>query len=258
MEMQAHKAPETGLSEFRPKEQTCRIDLAACCRLIDLYGLSDLTSTHVSASIPGEEGVFLINPYPLFFDQVRASDLSKVSIDGRVVDDEVTQTNAAGINIHGAIHAARNDVGCVIHTHTVAGMAISSLDCRLLPMTQHALWFQGRVGYHEYEGIADDVDEQKRIVHDLGNNVALIMRNHGLLTVAHSIPTAFKMMVYLEKACQTQLAAMAAAGQDGLVLPSDETCDRTANQYRGYPDFGDKDWPGHLERLDRMDAGFRE
>lgn len=238
-------------------EWTTRVDLAACYRLLDLHGWSDLTSTHASARIPDEDGVFLINPYPLFFAQTCASDLVKVGFDGTLLSDTELGTNPAGINIHSAIHRARPDVHCVIHTHTVAGMAVSALDCGLLPMTQHALWFHGRLGYHDYEGVADDVAEQERLVRDLGQNNALILRNHGLLTAAGSIPDAFKMMYYLEKSCQSQLAALAAVGEAGIRLPSAEVCDHTAAQYENYPDLSTGDWPGHLRQLDALDPSFR-
>ena len=234
-----------------------RVDLAACFRLMDLHGWSDLTSTHASARLPGEDDVFLINPFPSFFARICASDLVKVGFDGTLLSDTERRTNPAGITIHSAIHRARPDVHCVIHTHTVAGMAVSALDCGLLPMTQHALWFHGRLGYHDYEGVADDVAKQERLVRDLGQNNALILRNHGLLTAAASIPDAFKMMYYLEKSCQSQLAALAAVGEAGIRLPPAEVCNHTAAQYENYPDLGTGDWPGHLRQLDALDPSFR-
>ena len=247
-------SPDSRMSEV---ERATRIDLAACYRLVDLYGWSDLTSTHISARIPGDDDSFLINPFPSFFDQMRASDLVKVDDDGTVLSDGDHGINAAAITVHSAVHMARSDVQCVIHTHTTAGMAVSALDCGLLPMTQHALWFYNRVGYHDYEGIADDLAERERLVRDLGQHNALILRNHGLVTAADSIPNAFKMMYYLEKSCQAQLAAMAAVGEAGLRLPSATVCEHAAAQYAKLTDFGTIDWPGHLRKLDALDPSYR-
>ncbi|MCG8357382.1 MAG: class II aldolase/adducin family protein [Kiloniellales bacterium] len=244
-------------SQMSDSERGTRVDLAACYRLVDLYGWSDLTSTHISARVPGDDGAFLINPFPSFFDQMRASDLVKVDYDGNLLSDGDLGINEAAITVHSAVHMARPDVQCVIHTHTTAGMAVSALDCGLLPMTQHALWFYNRIGYHDYEGIADDLAERERLVRDLGHHSALILRNHGLLTAADSIPNAFKMLYYLEKSCQAQLAAMAAVGEAGLRLPSAEVCEHAAAQYAKLTDFGDIDWPGHLRKLDALNPTYR-
>jgi ribulose-5-phosphate 4-epimerase/fuculose-1-phosphate aldolase len=234
-----------------------RVDLAACYRLADLYGWTDLTATHFSAAVPGEEDTFLLNPFPMFFDQVRASDLIKVDFDGRILSETNAEMNAAGFTIHSAIHMARPDAQCIMHTHTVSGMAISALDCGLLPMTQHALLFHRRIGYHAYEGIADDLDERRRLVRDLGQHGALILRNHGLLTCGISIANAFKIMFYLEKSCEAQLVAMAAGQATKIRLPPVEVCDHAADQYAKFPDFGASDWVGHLRKLDRLDPSFR-
>lgn len=247
-------SPDGHMSEA---ERTTRVDLAACYRLVDLYGWSDLTSAHISAGIPGDGESFLINPFPSFFDQICASDLVRVDHDGTVLSGSDHGINAAAITVHSAVHMARPDVQCVIHTHTTAGMAVSALDCGLLPMTQHALWFYDRIGYHDYEGIADDVAERERLLRDLGRHNALILRNHGLLTAADSIPNAFKMMYYLEMSCRAQLAALAAVGKAGLRLPSAKVCDHAAAQYAKLTDFGGIDWPGHLRTLDALDPSYR-
>lgn len=238
-------------------EWSQRVDLAACYRLVAKCGWTDLTETHITAAVPEEPHTFLINPYPVFFEHINASNLVKVHTDGRILSETHFRINKPGFNIHSAIHIGRPDVQCIIHTHTVAGMAVSSLDCGLLPITQHALVFHGRLGYHEYEGVADDPEERVRLVHDLGKNCAIILRNHGLLTVGTSIANAFKMMYYLEKSCQAQLAAMAAVGGRALTLPSPAVCDRTADQIAQLQNFGAEDWPGHLINLDKIDTSYR-
>ena len=213
-------------------ERRTRTDLAACYRLADLYGWSDLTASHISAKVPGEEGAMLIGSFPSFFDQVVASGLVKTDFDGKVLSGTDSPLNPAGVTIHGAVQRARSDVQCVIHTHSVAGMALSALDCGLLPITQHALLFYAHCQ-------------------------ALVLRNHGLLVAGRSIPHAFKLMYYLEKSCQAQLAAMAAANGADLVLLSLEVCSQAAKQYAQFVNFGEDDWPGHLQRLDELGVDFR-
>lgn len=238
-------------------ERRTRTDLAACYRLADLYGWSDLTASHISAKVPGEEGAMLIGSFPSFFDQVVASGLVKTDFDGKVLSGTDSPLNPAGVTIHGAVQRARSDVQCVIHTHSVAGMALSALDCGLLPITQHALLFYDNIGYHPYGGIADELEEGQRIVRDLAHCQALVLRNHGLLVAGRSIPHAFKLMYYLEKSCQAQLAAMAAANGADLVLLSLEVCSQAAKQYAQFVNFGEDDWPGHLQRLDELGVDFR-
>src|SRR3977135_632744 len=169
-----------------------RVDLAACYRLVHHYGMDDLVYNHISARVPGEEGHFLINAYGMTYDEITASSLMKIDFDGSVVQDSGTGygINHAGFVIHGAIHRGRPDVACVIHTHTPAGMAVSAMKCGLLPLTQNAMFFSG-VGYHGYEGPAVDLDEQKRLVSDLGGHEAMILCNHGLLAVGRTIAEAF-------------------------------------------------------------------
>ncbi|MGX5851550.1 class II aldolase/adducin family protein [Mesorhizobium sp. PL10] len=239
-------------------ERALRIDLAAAYRLADRFGWADLTSAHFSAAVPGEEGLFLVNPYPSYFHQLRASDLIKLDMDGVQVGGPPSDVNPAGFTIHSAVHMARPDVGCVMHVHTIAGMALSALDCGLLPITQHALLFHKSIGYHDYEGIADDLAERERLVADLADHKAVILRNHGFLVVGRSIPEAFKTMFYLEKAANAQLLAMAAcAGGANLLQPKPEVCTKTAAQYQDFGIFGAEDWEGHLRTLDAIDPAFR-
>lgn len=238
-------------------ERGTRRDLAASYHLADLYGWSDLTASHISAKVPGEADAMLIASFPSFFDQVAASDLVKIDFDGKDLSGTDRPLNPAGVTIHGAVQRARPDVQCVIHTHSVAGMAVSALDCGLLPITQHALLFYDNIGYHAYGGIADDLEEGQRIVRDLAQNQALVLRNHGLLVAGRSVPHAFKLMYYLEKSCQAQLAAMAAANGAEVVSLSPEVCRHAAEQYAGLVNFGEDDWPGHLQKLDELGSRFR-
>lgn len=211
-------------------EWTTRCDLAALYRLLAHFRMTDLIDTHISARVPGEDGCFLINRYGVLFDHMRASDLIKVDIDARVVDADGTvgAVNKAGFNIHAAIHDAREDVACVVHTHTSAGIAVSAQEEGLLPMSQHALKFYNRIGYHDYEGIALDISERARLTRDLGPHMAMILRNHGLLAVGRSIPEAFNQIYFLERACQAQVQAL--AGGTRLRYPSPEVCELTARQ----------------------------
>ncbi|MGF6759166.1 class II aldolase/adducin family protein [Paraburkholderia sp. GAS42] len=211
-------------------EWSARCDLAALYRLLAHFRMTDLIDTHISARVPGEEGRFLINRYGVLFDHMRASDLIKVDIDGGIVDQQgvVGVINKAGFNIHAAIHAAREDVACVVHTHTSAGIAVSAQEEGLLPMSQHALKFYNRVGYHDYEGIALDVSERARLTRDLGRHMVMILRNHGLLAVGRTIPEAFNQIYFLERACQAQVQAL--AGGRRLRFPSPEVCELAARQ----------------------------
>src|SRR5947207_10249166 len=173
-------------------EWATRVDLAACYRLVHHYGMDDLVYNHISARVPGEEGHFLINAYGMTYDEISASSLLKIDFDGKIVQDSGTGygINHAGFVIHGAVHRGRPDVACVIHTHSPAGMAVSALKCGLLPLTQNAMFF-GELGYHDYEGPAVDLDEQKRLIRDLGAGAAMILRNHGLLTAGRTVCEAF-------------------------------------------------------------------
>jgi len=230
MNVATSPAAMAGVSQ---EEWAIRCDLAALYRLIAHYRMTDFIYTHLSARIPGPEHHFLINKYGVLFEHMRASDLVKIDLDGNVVEDspQSKRVNAAGFTIHSAIHMAREDLMCVIHTHTAAGIAVSAQKQGLLPISQHALKFYGHVAYHGYEGIALDLDERDRLVADLGpTHKAMILRNHGLLAAGRTIPEAFSEIYYLERACQAQVQAL--AGGCELVLPPEEVRRHTADQFR--------------------------
>jgi ribulose-5-phosphate 4-epimerase/fuculose-1-phosphate aldolase len=188
--------------EIDAAEWAARVDLAACYRLAAHFRLTDLIYTHISARVPGAEPQFLINAYGLLFDEITASSLVKVTLAGEVVDDPTgLGINPAGFLIHGAVHGARHDVVCVMHTHTTAGLAVAAQKNGLLPLTQHAMRFTDCLAYHDYEGIALEYVEQARLVADLGTHNAMILRNHGLLTCGPSVHDAFDLMIHLERAC---------------------------------------------------------
>ena len=219
------------LSGVSDAEWKVRCDLAALYRLVAHHRMTDLIYTHISARLPGPENHFLINQYGVMFHEMRASDLVKIDYDGNIVDDaqQSRRVNAAGFCIHSAIHMARHDLACVIHTHTAAGMAVAAQKHGLLPISQHALKFYGHLGYHGYEGIALDLDERERLVADLGEHRAMILQNHGLLVAGRTIPEAFNNIYYLERACQAQVAALAGGAE--LVTPPEAVRLHTAEQF---------------------------
>ena len=239
-----------------PQEREARIELAACYRLIARFRMTDLVYTHISARVPGTEH-FLLNPYGFLFEEVTASNLVKIDIDGRIVEDTPHRVNPAGFTIHSAIHAARPDLTCVLHTHTRAGIAVSCLKEGLLPLSQIALQFHNRVAYHDYEGIALDLGERERLARDLGSRKAMILRNHGLLTAGASVPEAFSLMHYLERACEIQVAALSM--QRDLVIPPPEVCEKAARQYENDDEpAGQREWRALLRQLDRFEPGYRD
>ncbi len=214
-----------------PEEWKIRCDLAALYRLVAHFRMTDFIYTHISARIPGPEHHFLINQYGVMFHEMRASDLVKIDLDGNVIDPsgQSRRVNAAGFTIHSAIHMAREDLTCVVHTHTQAGIAVSAQKQGLLPISQHALKFYGHLAYHGYEGIALDLDERDRLVADLGQHNAMILVNHGLLVGGRTIPEAFNNIYYLERACQAQIAAQSGGAE--LVFPPEEVRLHTAAQF---------------------------
>jgi ribulose-5-phosphate 4-epimerase/fuculose-1-phosphate aldolase len=201
-------------------ERRLRVRLAAAYRIADHLGWSELIYTHISLRVPGPEHHFLINPYGLRFDEVRASNLVKIDLEGNPVGEQPYGANKAGFVIHGAIHAARDEAQCVFHTHTLAGMAVSAQEDGLLPVHMYSHNFYGRLAYHDFEGPSMRRDEQQRLVASLGTHTALVLRNHGLLTIGRTVPEAFVRMWRLERACQVQLAAQGAQ----MRLPSSDVC----------------------------------
>jgi len=239
-------------------EWDARVELAACFRLVDYYGMSDLTGTHCSARVPGDEEYFLMNAHGIFFDEVTASNLAKVRIsDGEVVEGEIAKVNPAGYTIHSAIHEARPDALCAVHTHTRAGMAVSAMSCGLLPISQHSMEYYNRISYHEYEGVAVNPDEKPRLVADLGENNAMILRNHGLLVLGRTISEAFQLIFRLEKCCQSQVDVMASGADIHLISEEVRTSTSQMMENRGN-NIGDRSWPGHLRRLDRLDPSYKD
>jgi len=240
--------------------QRIRVDLAAAYRLIHRLGLDDSIYTHISARLPGTEHRFLINPYGLRFEEVKAGNLVTVDLDGRVLDDPCgLGINPAGFTIHSAVHAAREDATCVLHTHTVAGVAVSCQEEGLQPLNQWSMQFAGRLAYHPYEGIALDLDERARLVADLGDKPVMVLRNHGMLTCGRSVAEAFKLMHNVERSCRAQLALQAAGAP--LVRPSAAVAAKTAGQYaRLYDKIEasgvDAEWEAFKRMLLRTDEGF--
>jgi ribulose-5-phosphate 4-epimerase/fuculose-1-phosphate aldolase len=234
-------------------EWRTRVDLAACYQLVDLHGWSDLSSTHISAKIPGSEE-FLINPYGVMFGDITASSLLKVDRAGRVLSETTYPFNPAGFLIHSAIHAGRPDVGCVLHTHTRAGSAVAAQADGLLPISQKAMILEGFLAYHDYEGVVLDEGEKERLVAHLGDKHVLILRNHGLLTVGETVGAAFAWMHRIEMACRYQVDAL--AGGARLHVPPPEVRARTREQGlrilgpNGHARSG-FEWPGLLRQLER-------
>ena len=247
-----HKASfRTIRDEVSPEEWQVRVDLAACYRLVDRYGMSDLIYNHITARVPGPEHYLLINLYGVLYKEITASSLVKIDLEGNIVwkPDTDYGINKSGYVIHGAIHRARQDVACVIHTHTPAGMAVAAMKCGLLPLTQTSIRFVGHIGYHDYEGPATDVAERERLVRDLGPHDAMVLRNHGLLACGATIPQAFNIMYQLEMSCRAQVDAMAARTE--LLTPPKEVLERTAHLYQPGTrrPYGVLEWPAMLRLL---------
>jgi ribulose-5-phosphate 4-epimerase/fuculose-1-phosphate aldolase len=239
-------------------ERELRIDLAAAYRLIALQGWDDDIANHISVRVPGPGNHFLINPFGVLFEEITASMLVKVDLEGNIVDGGTTDLgiNKAGFVIHSAIHAAREQAHAIVHCHTIAGTAVSAQKQGLLPIGPLALLLLGKVAYHDFEGITVDEDEKPRIVADLGDKWALILRNHGTISVGRTIPQAYQRMYWLERSCQQQVAAL--AGGRELTLPPQAMADRVQLQNRdGFADLADRSWSAQLRRLDRIDPGFR-
>ena len=237
------------------EEWQARVDLAAAYRLVAHYGWTHLINNHISLRVPGTQHQFLINPFGLLYEQVTASNLVKIDVDGNILDETPYQVNRAGFVIHSAIHMAREDLHAVLHTHTVAGQALSALDCGLIPLNQSAMRFYKRIGYHDFEGVANDLDERERIVRDLGEYKCLILKHHGLLTAGVNVGEAFNLMYYLEKSCETQM--MVLASNQPYSLPSESSCEKSAQIFWGNGRVHDRDWPALMQLAESIDPSFR-
>lgn len=238
-------------------EWRTRVDLAAAYRLVALFGWDDLVFTHITARVPGTEDQFLINPYGLLFEEITASSLVRIDLSGRKLDDTPFEINPAGFTIHSAIHAARHDAHCVLHTHTLNGIAVSAQKHGVLPLSQQSIFVLASLGYHDYEGVALRDDEKPRLVRDLGDHTYLMLRNHGLLTVGPTVADAFLAMYLFETVCAIQVRAQAGGGE---LVPVDPEIIRTsaqqARQVTRGQGAGALAWPGLLRRLDRRNPGY--
>ena len=245
-------------SQVSEAEWNLRVDLAACYRLVALYGWDDLIFTHVSARVPGDGHQFLINPYGMTFDEVTASSLVKIDLEGRKLLDSPYEINPAGFTIHSAIHAARDDARCVLHTHSLNGVAVSATRAGVLPVSQQSIFVLSSLAYHDYEGVALLEGEKPRLVRDLGDKSFFMLRNHGLLTVGSSIADAFLLMYIFESACTIQLRAQAASNElipiDQKIIAGAQMMAKQVTRSAG----GALAWPGLLRKLDRIDRSYRD
>lgn len=246
------------------QEWELRVQLAAAYRMIDHFGWSELIWTHTTVRVPGPEHHFLINEYGLRFDEICASNLLKVDLHGNVIDDPSREINPAGFVIHSAIHMARPDVRCVMHTHTAAGMAVAALQTGLLPISMYALGYHDRVAYHDFEGPSLELGERERLAANLNTKNVMIMRNHGLLTCGESVAQAFVRMYRLERACQVQIAAQSTGAP--LIIPPDEVCRVSAERSddflvaegdKGYSKVPNPEFGAMMRLLDRKDPSYR-
>ncbi len=238
------------------EEWQLRVDLAATYRLVALHGWDDLIFTHISVRIPGPEHHFLINPYGMLFEEITASSLVKIDLEGNIVMDSPYFVNPAGFTIHSALHEAREDAQCVLHLHTDDGVAVSAQQEGLQALSQQAMLMQPHIAYHDYEGVALNHDERERLVDDMGDKHIMILRNHGTLTVGQNCAMAFLSMYFLERACSAQVRALTAK----TTQPSQAALDTTAEQSQAFvkPGMDALAWPALLRKLDRTDPSFRD
>ncbi len=242
--------------EVSDAEWRVRVDLAAAYRLAALFKWDDLVYTHISARVPGVEGQFLINPYGLMFEEITASSLIRIDADGNKLDESEYEVNPPGFVIHSAVHAARHDALCVMHLHSLNGIAVAAQKQGLLPLSQHSIFVLSSLGYHDYEGVALHDEEKPRLVADLGDKRHLMLRNHGLLTVGATVADAFQAMYFFETSCTIQVRAQAGGGEL-LAVPQDIIA--TAQQQARAATRGagaSLVWPGLLRRLDRQSPGY--
>ena len=259
MSAPAIKIVKSVREQVSPEEWQVRVDLAACYRLVAMYGYTEMIANHISVRVPGTKDQFLLNPYGMLYEEIDASSLIKIDVDGNVLFNATDYgVNKAGFVIHSAVHMARHDAACVAHTHTPAGMAVSAMECGLLPLAQTSMRFV-HIAYHDFEGIADDVDERERLVQHLGNHEAMILRNHGLLVCGRDVPAAFNVLYRLERACEVQVMAMAANTK--LVLPSKEILEETYQKMQPKPEYANRNgslaWAALRRKLDRIDTSYQ-
>jgi ribulose-5-phosphate 4-epimerase/fuculose-1-phosphate aldolase len=264
-EMGRPTTDEDAAATAAKEEARLRRELAAVYRLIAHFRMTDLIYNHISVRLPGPEHRFLLNPFGLLYEEVTASNLVIVGLDGQLVTDGPWKVNPAGFVIHSAIHEAREDALCVLHTHTKAGCAVAAQEHGLLPLNQMSLEFYNRVAYHDYEGIALSTAEKARLVADLGPKPVMILRNHGLLTVGKTPGQAFLRMFYLERACEIQVDAL--AGGAPVVIPPPEVCEHTARQFEGSPSNNDDysndaapnlAWDAMLRLVERLYPDYKD
>jgi len=238
-------------------EWQTRVDLAACYRLVALFGWDDLIFTHISARVPGPEHHFLINPYGMLFDEITASSLVKIDLQGQKVEESPHEVNPAGFIIHSAIHHVREDAKCVLHVHSLDGIAVSAKEEGVLPVSQQSIFVLASLAYHNYEGVALNEDERPRLVRDLGDKNFLMLRNHGLLTVAETIPDAFLFMYLFQSACKIQIRAQAGGSKliaiDPRIIAGATQQAKQVTRGLG----GALAWPALLRKLERVDGSFR-
>ena len=252
----SHAAEHSMRDRVSPEEWAVRVDLAALYRLCARHGMTDLTYTHLSARAPGDEDAFLLNPWGLLFEQVTASNLVKVDTEGNLLGESRYGVNAAGFTIHSAVHMARPDLACVAHTHTRTGIALAALPQGLRPLNQKAMQFHGRIAYHDYEGIAFDLDERERLIADMGDADVMVLKNHGFLVGGRSVREAWARLYDLEKAAKTQMLAEAAGAP--LATLSDAFLDEQERRPRANRSYNPYDgWESQLRLLDRADSSWR-
>ena len=239
-------------------EWETRVNLAACYRLMAEFGMVEMTANHISARVPGTRNEFLINPYGMLYEEMTASSMIRIDLDGKVLFNATEyDVNQAGYVIHSAIHGARHDVDCIIHTHTLAGMAVSAMKRGLMPIAQTSLRWAKGVSHHAYEGIALNLDERESLVKDLGANDAMILKNHGLLTCAASIPECFNNMYRLERACQLQVMTLSCNTE--IELPPEEVVNEAWRLFQPgvRRRLGLLEWPALLRKLDKIDTSYK-
>lgn len=268
--MTAHRASEISMlagsalqvpsrqGQVSPQEWQVRVDLAAAYRAMALFGWDDLAFTHITARVPGTHDQFLINPYGMFFDEITASSLVRIDLDGNKLEDTPFPINPTGFTIHGAVHGARHDAECVLHAHTPNIGAVAAMKEGVLALSQYSMYVVTSVGYHDFEGVAQEAQERPRIVRDLGDKRFLVMRNHGLLTLGPTVAEAFLAMYLFESVCQMQLSALATGRELTSVSPAAlRDLEGQIQKVTRGQGVGALNWPGLLRRLDRLDPSYR-